>query len=594
MRGLAIAGLHEGLQFLLKHKVLLIEELHLEELQERFQEELRASAYSKATSYLVQSFQKPFQRKYSLQINGEVDQSTAQALNETLEEHHAFVLDKYDEKNMHKIMGTVKCSTNSAINGLTVRVSKITVNKGLHLGETTTQEKGTFLLYLEKSRIQKDHILPDLQASVWYDDKLLAVSEIRYNINSPVILDMHIDKDVALSLPSEYETLIGTLADHFDGKLRNLVETDNRPNITYLANKTGWDARAVAMASLGDKFSSQFGGNRIKSELFYALFRFGLPADPRFFFLTDLEIVQSIWQQAAKQGVIPSQSESTLSSALQQLKDESIWLLHSPPMFGLSSFREILQGVLGEDQEQQYGFMELYIHYRTNMSTFWRKIEQIFPEYVERLKLDGKLAYMTLNNAPIIRKIHQSLDISDPLELVGGGFYRAEKWLELIDDESVPVEIIGKDQVTKKRNYSEYLAANLRFSFPVAVVAEMKKNGETQLATETLAQDARTHLQRLLDISITHSSIPFEIVPLSKWHHFIFSTLTIEGGLFIPGILSVPKNIKHNYNEIAGELIDLASGWRINVRESNITVWISSVQGVQFGDKNIGPIGSYS
>jgi hypothetical protein len=41
------------------------------------------------------------------------------------------------------------------------------------------------------------------------------------------------------------------------GNLRDLQETDDRKDITYLANKTGWDARAVAIASLADQFSAR-------------------------------------------------------------------------------------------------------------------------------------------------------------------------------------------------------------------------------------------------------------------------------------------------------------------------------------------------
>jgi hypothetical protein len=52
-------------------------------------------------------------------------------------------------------------------------------------------------------------------------------------------LDLLLDDNAALSLPSEHEALIGTLAGQFKGRLGDLKETDQQQDITYLVNKTG-------------------------------------------------------------------------------------------------------------------------------------------------------------------------------------------------------------------------------------------------------------------------------------------------------------------------------------------------------------------
>ena len=59
----------------------------------------------------------------------------------------------------------------------------------------------------------------------------------------------------AAGLPSEYETLTANLAAVYPGSLGALQENASQQDITYLANKTGWDARAVALAALADQFS---------------------------------------------------------------------------------------------------------------------------------------------------------------------------------------------------------------------------------------------------------------------------------------------------------------------------------------------------
>ena len=56
-------------------------------------------------------------------------------------------------------------------------------------------------------------------------------------------------------LPSEYETLTATLAAAYTGPLTALQENAQRQDITYLGNKTGWDARIVALAASAAQFS---------------------------------------------------------------------------------------------------------------------------------------------------------------------------------------------------------------------------------------------------------------------------------------------------------------------------------------------------
>ena len=70
-------------------------------------------------------------------------------------------------------------------------------------------------------------------------------------------LNVLLNDKTALALRSEHEVLLGALARHYTGKLGDLKETDEQRDITYLANKTAWDARAVALAALSDQFSAR-------------------------------------------------------------------------------------------------------------------------------------------------------------------------------------------------------------------------------------------------------------------------------------------------------------------------------------------------
>ena len=102
-------------------------------------------------------------------------------------------------------------------------------------------------------------------------------------------------------------------------------EDDERQDITYLANKTGWDARAVAMAALADQFSravpKTFAASAaakdsgIKPAFYYALFRAGFPADAEPLYQANAKTVAAVWEQAIKQGVISSALADEIAKA---------------------------------------------------------------------------------------------------------------------------------------------------------------------------------------------------------------------------------------------------------------------------------------
>ena len=98
---------------------------------------------------------------------------------------------------------------------------------------------------------------PDLQARVFAGDPFLGASDVHYNASQDETLNVLLDDKAASALRSEYEVLTSALASQFKGKLGDLKETDEQQDITYLANKTGWDARAVALAALADQFSAR-------------------------------------------------------------------------------------------------------------------------------------------------------------------------------------------------------------------------------------------------------------------------------------------------------------------------------------------------
>jgi hypothetical protein len=331
---------------------------------------------------------------------------------------------------------------------------------------------------------------PDIQVRAYAGPTFLAGSDVRYNATSQSTLNINLPSAVSGTLPSEYETLIAVLARNYKGKLADLKESGDRQDITYLANKTGWDAKAVAAAVLADQFSAgstdAAGAPTIPPAFFYALFRAGLPGNQDTLYHTPGATLQTLWRQAVDQGVIPPATAdqiSSLTARFQALGAQK--LLTSPALAGVSSLKEMLTASRLTDA-QQATLAQLYSTNRGDLPTFWKALgDALGQDTANRVRVDGKLAFLTINNAVLAPKIHAAIGgtgVSDPVQLAQAGYHRADRWSALLTaDVPIPAEIAGDTPQNKQSNYAAYLAAQVRLSYPTASVAQMVKSGELAL-----------------------------------------------------------------------------------------------------------------
>jgi len=390
--------------------------------------------------------------------------------------------------------GKVASINRAGVGGLRVQIVDKNVCNDQDLTETITNDDGAYQAAFKAASLQKlGKQRPDLQARVFAGQKFLAASEVRYNASNQETLNVLLTQETSSALPSEHETLTKALSVHSQGNLADLQETDDCQGITYLANKTGWDARAVALAALADQFSQQHhtanpytGGEAgIHPSFYYAIFRAGLPANADTLYNADATTVERIWKQAMDQGVIPAAMAPQVDGALKTFQKLAAQkLLTAPPIVGTSSVKEMLT-VSGIDELKQRQFAALYAANPTDMPKFWQSVAVAFgAATANRLQVDGKLGFLTINNAPLIQAVHKAIGesgITDPLQLAQAGYHRPDMWTQLLATVPVPKEIPGDTPELQKKNYAEYLAAKVRLSYPTASVAQMVKSGDLPL-----------------------------------------------------------------------------------------------------------------
>ncbi|HEX7312611.1 MAG TPA: neuraminidase-like domain-containing protein [Pyrinomonadaceae bacterium] len=406
------------------------------------------------------------------------------------------------------VTGTVASPDSASVGGLRVLLVDRNVGRDFVLAETRTDAEGGYRAgFAPTSLDERGKKQPDLQARVYTGQEFLAASDVRYNAAERETLNVQLPAKSA-ALPSEHETLNGALAAHYDGRLADLKESDERQDITYLANKTGWDARAVALTALADRFSRRDSdaAPAIKPAFYYALFRAGLPADPDTLYQADPGTVERVWKQAAGQGVIAGALEKEIGGAVEAFRRIAARkTLAAPALVGASSLKEMLTASRLEEAEQKR-FAELHAAHRSDPTLFWREVGKEFgAEKTARLQLDGKLGFLTINNAPLVGELHRAADggLKDPVELARRGFYRAEQWDPLLgDDVPIPKEVPGDTLKAKRRNYAEYLAAQVRLSYPTASIAEMVRRNDLPVRAPEQVHTFLTEHQGKFDLGM--------------------------------------------------------------------------------------------
>ena len=388
----------------------------------------------------------------------------------------------------YNVSGKVASNVSAGIGNLKVVIVDKGVGGDVQLATTNTDVQGNYnISFTDEEIIARNKTQPDLQTKVFAGNSLLASSDVHYNATKQEVLNVLLPDAVLSSLQSEYDTLHGAIGAQYTGKLGDLKESDGQQDISYLANKTGWDARAIAMAALADQFSTlskdPSDNITIPQPFFYALFRAGLPSDENLLFHTDAATLQNVWKQAITQNVIPANSADQIPAIVQQFQAISVnKMLSDPPRVGISTLKDLLAVSNITDVKKQQQVATLYAANRTDMPAFWDSITDTFGQDVtNRLQLDSKLAYLTINNAPLMNAIHELSpqgDLSDSLQLAQLGYHSPDKWnlILKVTNDQIPKEITGDTPEARRANYASQLAGQVRLSYPTASVAEMIKS----------------------------------------------------------------------------------------------------------------------
>jgi hypothetical protein len=240
-------------------------------------------------------------------------------------------------------------------------------------------------------------------------------------------------------------------------------------SVTFLANRAGYDPRAIAMSLQSSRASAQ---TKIPADHYYALFRTGAAADVTTAHqLTDGRLVSAI-RVAERAGIIGTDHPIDATLAIHRTQARQAFRTYVPPG-GMSTLNDLLSLRLKDPEKDT--FIDALRASDDNPQTLWDGLARagMSKDTIAQLQTDGKLGALTLQNAPLMQRLIQQRKVVATGDLARAGLYQADAWRELIGTD-VPAGLTV-DQ------YATGLAAQVRLAHPTLVAADRLRKEQPAL-----------------------------------------------------------------------------------------------------------------
>lgn len=288
--------------------------------------------------------------------------------------------------------------------------------------------------------------------------------------------------------------------------LARAQENENTRDISLLHQSTSWDARLIATAATAAKVSTATG---IAHDALYGVFRAGLPDGLEALAMVSTDAFATALTRAQAAGLI-TLDPAQISAAQTAFETHQLATRRTMIVPGvLSSMGDMLDRARIEPVHKAT-FEKLALLHDGDDAELWieAKAQGIPSEQVASLQLQGKLAHLTLNNAPLSEVLQTEIASQENLtKLVDNDLYRKEEWVARLNT------LAGNDDVhlaklipsaysqpalpDRLEAYADDLARKVRQSFPTQVVNRMLEKDDLQLGAQhaTLKVPVQTFLK---------------------------------------------------------------------------------------------------
>jgi peptidoglycan hydrolase-like protein with peptidoglycan-binding domain len=434
---------------------------------------------------------KQFQAQAHLPVTGVIDATTAAMLNNAV---------TVAGTNQFQVGGQLAMDYGFPANGVTVRLYAIGFGgAATKLAETKSDANGVYSLAYPPPTTGTNVEVRALDPQ----GNEVTVSNVVYNPVQTIALNLVAPASVQ-PLTAEYDRMAADLQSAIGG-IQNLTkaqESATQQDLTLLNQSTGWDARLLALAATAAQQTTATG---LRQDALYALYRTGLPTDPQKLALVPAATIGTALTNAAKAGIVnltAAQITATQTAfTTYATKTNLNFKISGAP----NSFNDLLANIL-TTPAQQSAFAQLYFDPTISDADLWPKAAAagISATSIAALQVQGKLAFLTYNNASLIQTLQQQLGAgTDPAALADKDFHLDTSWINLLNsiagtDQTklqalIPSMYGGAAPADQAKAYAADLARKVRLSYPTRVVARMVEtnslpvSGPATLATSVVA-----------------------------------------------------------------------------------------------------------
>lgn len=366
------------------------------------------------------------------------------------------------------------------------------------LAELTTRDDGAFTgpdLDLDAATT--------LTASVHRGDADIALTPI--GTQDPTALRLVVPTDAAgPAFAAEFTRLNDAVAPVLGGSsLAAAREDDTRQDLTFLHRASGWDARLVATAATAARLSGPVddhdAGTGIDGQALYGLLRTGLPSDPALLATVPSATVAAALDRSAAAGLIDLDVDARAAAVQQFDRFARTRALGSKPAGGVSTVAEMLDAAKlptrGNDARRIFESLVLGGPSEDGQDLWARASAAGMKDATVRsLRLQGKLAFLTTNNAPLMAAVSAGADDVDALgaHLAEGRWDRPATWSAAVEQlgGATAVPATFQDDDDPVAAYSDELARRVRVAYPTQVVGGMLRAGDISVAAAAEAPAA--------------------------------------------------------------------------------------------------------
>ena len=359
-----------------------------------------------------------------------------------------------------------------------------------------------------------------------------AGTDITLNLVAPTKVTIKTDsgKDLELTLRQapapEFQSLTADLSRQMPliENIAEAKETEDQHDLSVLHQTTGWDARLIGLTAKAYQNTQTTG---LEPEALYALYRTGLPFNNDKLALVDSKVVNDALTTARDSGIIILDDTQirTETDKFNTFSRNARLSLKAPD--AVSTIGELIdKSTLSP--EEKIKFADIYFSPQAESIDLWKKVKEadIDDTKISALQLQGKLAYLTLNNAELTNNLQAEIKTIDKLSsLVEQGLHTPETWVKRIEaianngnttiDQLIPPTYIGETIQERLELYSEELAHKVRLSFPTQLVQHMLDQGElTVYPTDSISDDEAEQIRKAQQLTQSVSTFLKNAAPL--------------------------------------------------------------------------------